>query len=257
MKRHIAAAALGCTTFFAAPLTANAAIDFNNLHLNYIQSDAENTDGDGFGATLSFEVTDSLFVNTAYSTRTYDENTPLGRVSLDSELFHFGLGGIFALNESGTLKAYVMALYEETKFSGSFSGNGGNTGGTDGGNTGEPAECNVLGVPVVDDLLCALGADRPSSPQTKAFVLGNDEDSIDGYGLTGGIRFEVMPNWEINGSYGARDYSDLDEMIYIYNFGTAFSFGSWTLFANYDIRDYDGDSVDEILAGVRWDFSKE
>lgn len=249
MIRPFAAAALLAASSLAY---AQAPLDFNSITLQYLQSDADNGDGDGFGLRAELGVFEHYFVQAEYSARAIELDFA-GNPEIDLNFGRIGAGGFYPLDEAGRVAVFGGLSFEYVDVSGSGGGTvtpDPDTGGEGGG--GGPTGTDL------DLLLCfILTCEEGSAFGTKALSAAGDDDST-GYGAQLGIRAEVMPNLEAGLSYQFRSYEDYtrdDDDEQVIGVHVAYRFGQWAAVLTYD--NYDTLELDEYLLGVRYDFARE
>ncbi len=252
---------LAAISLAAAPLAyaqESAPIQFNTVELGYLHSEATNSDGDGFAINLSYSFLDHYFATASYNTRTLDAES--GSASADFDFISAGVGGKYALTESGKYVVYGGLTYEMLDIAGSGAGGGG----TDNGGGEEPTDEGgegPTGTPL-DILLCALLFDCESGAQTKSFNAATGTGDTSGYGAHVGIRAEVYPNVEVGASYQYRMYDDKillsqnpDDVEQILGLAAGYRLGSWAAVLSYN--SYDTLDLDEYQLAVRWEFGRE
>ena len=243
---------LAALTLAVAPLAQanDAPIQFNNLTLSYLYSEADNVDGDGFGISLQYAFTNNIYATADYNTRSLEGNSGS---ALDFDFISVGAGYAYPLTENGKYVAFGAVTYEMLDIS------------TDVGSTGgeEPEEPTDSEGPTgtdLDILLCILF--DCSSAQTKAVTFdanGANGDTA-GYGAQIGLRAEVYPNVEVVGSYLYRMYDDPytatgEDTESVIGLGAAYRLGQWAIGLSY--TSFAELELDEYTLGVRYDFGRE
>lgn len=244
---------LAATVMAASSMTAIASgdgLDFNNLTLHYTYSEAEAADGDGFGAELFYNVWDNVYLQTAYSSRELENDAG---ATAEIDFLSFGAGYAYPLVESGKYQVFGGLSYEMLDLGGRGASGSqnpdsdNNDGGDDGGGGFDPigAICEVI-------IVCP-GA------QTKSFNANGTGDTS-GFGAHVGLRGEVYTNLELAARYQYRAFDDEfpgtgDDAEQILGLNLAYRFGQWAAVLNYD--NYNTLELDEIYAGIRYDFAKE
>lgn len=247
---------LAATVMAASSMTAIASgdgLDFNNLTLHYTYSEAEAADGDGFGAELFYNVWDRVYLQTAYSTRELDADN--GQGSSEYDFLSFGAGYALPLVETGKYQLFGGVSYEMLDIGATFAsvngGGSGSDGGNDGGGAGGPT-----GTPL-DTVFCLIFVCEDGAG-TKSIGADGTGDT-GGFGAHVGVRGEVYTNLEVATRYQYRLYEDEfvggEDNEQILSLNIAYRFGQWAAVLNYD--NYNTLELDEIYAGIRYDFAKE
>ncbi|MGJ8669487.1 MAG: hypothetical protein ACSHXK_08375 [Oceanococcus sp.] len=226
----------------SSAIAADPTIGFNHLGARYISADANGADGDGFGIDLKFALTNYLYVDLDYSTRSLEA----GGSSVDVEYFSGGLGGNYALNEAKTIQLFGGLSWEQLQLDGATAAGGGGGGEEGGGGAGG---CDFTGTPL-DQLFSVIGGILPiCDPNAKALTTGGNPRT-DGIGATIGVRALVWENLEVAGHYDYREYENFEESVMGLDAG--YSFGNWGAVFSYDT--YDEFDMDEFSLGVRYTF---
>lgn len=246
LKNLFAASLIAAVPAFAANAD-EAPIQFNGVELGYLSADADNGDGDGFSFKAEYGFLNHYFGTVSYNTRTLEFDS--GEV--DIEQANIGVGGKYALSESGKYVVFGGLTYEMLELDGQSATTTTTDPDTDtGGTTGTPLD-------VLLDPLCAL-LGCPTAAQTKAFGADGTGDS-GGYGAHAGIRAEVYPNVEVGATYQYRMYDDElpsgDDTETVVGLNAGYRFGSWAAVLSYNT--YDTLNFDEYGLAVRWEFGRE
>ncbi len=243
MIKHSAAALL----LVSGSALATDEIRFNHIGAEYLYSETDVADGDGFAADLNVALTSYLFADVKYSTRTLERSGS----EADVELFSGGLGGNYALNEAKSIQLFGAITWEQLDVSsGAVPDDGGDGGeggeGGEGGGGGIPT-CAPEALPIIGGE-CLPGVTAGSKALNEAALAG---EALDGFGVKAGVRALVMPALELHAAYGLRDYDDADEDFY--TVGVNYSIGDWTAVLKYEAFG----ELKDIGLGVRYTFGKE